>query len=59
MCDEANDPTFEFRFKEPPKSDAPQCDVCHQPIDLGTPESYHKVYWRAYGGDVYTHVACF
>ena len=63
MCENPKDRNFEFQFrKEPPpshKDGVPQCDVCHQPIDLGVPESYHKVYWRCYGGDLYTHTACF
>lgn len=60
MCEDPNDPNFDFKFqREPPQGSEPRCDVCKQLIDLGTPESYHKVYWRCYGGDVYTHVACF
>lgn len=63
MCENPNDPNFEFQFlrerQKSPQGNVPQCDVCGETIDLGTPESYHKVYWQTYGRDLYTHIACF
>lgn len=63
MCEDPKDKSFEFQFPKVLhkylRGNEPRCDVCKQLIDLETPESYHKVYWRCYGGDLYTHVACF
>ena len=63
MCENPNDKSFEFQFRKghppSPQGKEPTCDICHGKIDLGTPESYHKVYWQAYLMDIYTHIACF
>lgn len=60
MCDEENNPNFEFRLaSKSPKVNVPLCDKCGGKIDLEVPESYDKVYWRCFGGDLYTHIDCF
>jgi hypothetical protein len=60
MCEDLNDTTFEFRLgKEAPKTIEPLCDKCGGKIAIDAPESYHKVYWRCYGRDLYTHNDCF
>lgn len=58
MCEDPNDKVFEFQFQKGTTKEPPKCDVCGKPIDLGVPESYHSVYWRALNGDLFTHIAC-
>ncbi len=52
-------PTPQLDFPQFHEVSEPKCDKCGEPIDLETRESYHVVYWRCYGRDLYTHIACF
>ena len=59
MCEDINNPNFEFKFDRKQEETAIHCEVCGGQINLEDTWSFHKVYWRCYNRDLYTHNDCF